>query len=230
MIIENYLLSDHVFYLMTALTAFEEYYVFHMLSVWKHVDRLHSCHPVGGIEQAEVASLCGRVATHIDNARGCCKEYCIDYILMHTGTWRVGDDDVGPAVLAYEVGGEYVFHVAGIEQCVVDTVDFRVYACIIYSLGHIFYADYLTGLAAHEVGYGACACVEVVYQFRTGEPCKVASHAVKGVSLLGVGLVETFGTYLELERLHLLVYEVGSAECVHLLVAECVVTLMIVNP
>ena len=81
---------------------------------------------------------------------------------MHAGTWRVGDDNVRPAVFLNERVIQNVLHVAGIEQGVLNAVDFAVHLGVLNSLGHILDADDLTGLPGHEVGDGARAGVEVV--------------------------------------------------------------------
>ena len=47
----------------------------------------------------------------------------IDNILMHTCSWRVGDDDIGTSVLLDKVTVEDIFHVASEEEGIVDVVD-----------------------------------------------------------------------------------------------------------
>ena len=65
-------------------------------------------------------------------------------------------------MLVDEVDGEDVFHVASIEERVVDAVDCRIDLCVLDCLWHIFDAHHLASLTRHEVGNGACACVEVI--------------------------------------------------------------------
>ena len=81
---------------------------------------------------------------------------------MHTGTWGVGDDDIGTSVLGNKVVGQDVLHVASIEQGVLDAVNLAVDLGILDSLWYVFDADDLTGFLSHEIGNGASAGVEVV--------------------------------------------------------------------
>ena len=124
------------------------------------------------------------------------------HIGMHTCARRVGDDNIWATMLSNEVIGEDVLHVAGIEKGVVDVVYLAIHLCILDSLWHIFDADNLASLASHEVGNGAGAGIEVVDKLVACELSKFACHAIKMVSLLGVGLVETLRTNLELEVFH----------------------------
>ena len=71
--------------------------IFHMLSVREHVDRLHLHNFISRVEQLEVAGLSGRIAAYIHDAFGGGKQDGVNDILMHAGTWRVGDDDIGRA-------------------------------------------------------------------------------------------------------------------------------------
>ena len=73
-----------------------------------------------------------------------------------------------PAVLCNEVVGEDVLHVAGIEQCVVDVVDFRVHLGVFDGLRNIFNADDFAGLTGYEIGDGASAGIEVVDKWVLG--------------------------------------------------------------
>ena len=65
-----------------------------MVSVWEHIHRLNGHHLILGIEQLEVACLSSRVTAHIHNAFRLGKENDINHIVVHTGTWRGGDDDI----------------------------------------------------------------------------------------------------------------------------------------
>ena len=130
-----------------------------MLRVGKHIYRLHFLNAIGGIEHGEVSSLRGRVATDINDTPGFGAKDSGNDILMHAGAWRVGDDDVGTAVLSKEGIVEYIFHIAGEEQGVRDAVDLRVDLGILNGFGHILDADDLPRLAGNEVGDSACAGV-----------------------------------------------------------------------
>ena len=93
-----------------------------MVCMREHVDRLHCHHFIVTIEQLEVACLCCRVTADIYNAAWCSKEYRINNILVHTGAWRVSDNDIGTSVLINEVACKYVLHVAGKECEVIEAV------------------------------------------------------------------------------------------------------------
>ena len=93
-----------------------------MWGVGEHVDGLNARNAVVLSEDFEVASLRGRVAAHVNNAlRGGIHDGFHD-IRMHACSWWVGDDDIRTTVIADEVIGEDVLHVASIEQRVIDMV------------------------------------------------------------------------------------------------------------
>ena len=171
----------------------------------------------------------GRVATDVYNAVGLGKEEGVDDILVHSGAWWVGDDDVGTSVAFDEVAVEDVFHVAGKEEGVVDVVDLRVDLSIVDGFGHVFDADDLTCLTTDEIGNGAGAGIEVVDEFVAGEACEIASNTIEGVGLVGVGLIEALRAYLEAEVFHLFVDMVGAVMADDILVANGVVALMVVD-
>ena len=154
---------------------------------------------------------------------------------MHAGSWRVGDDHVGAAMLLDELIVQNVLHVAGIEERVADMVLLGVHLGVLDGLGYIFYSDHLAGLPGHKVGNGAGAGIEVVDQRlicalgHVGEG-KVARHLVELVGLVGVGLIEALGTHLELQPFHLQIDMVVALEDMDGKVAESVVTLLIVDP
>ena len=136
-----------------------------MLRVRKHIYRLDSLHLVLFGEQLKVASLCCRVATHINDTLGVGKEDGVDDILMHAGTRRVGYDDVGLAVLLDEVSIEDVLHVTSEELSVLDAIYLGIHFGILDGLRHILDADDLTCSACHEVSDGAGARIEVVNEW-----------------------------------------------------------------
>ena len=135
-----------------------------MWGVGEHVDGLDGCDAVVGIEVVQVAGLGGGIARDVDDATGSGIENRLDDIGVHAGTGRIGDDDVRASVLGDKLVGEYVLHIAGIEQGVGDAVDVGVDLGILDGLGDVFDANDLTGLTGHEIGDGACAGREVVDQ------------------------------------------------------------------
>ena len=88
----------------------------------EHIDGLHGGDAIISVHVMQVTGLCGRVAADIDDALGGSTQDGLHHVGMHTGTWRVGDDDVRPPVFSDEVIGEDVLHVAGKEQRVRNAV------------------------------------------------------------------------------------------------------------
>lgn len=74
-----------------------------MLSVWKHIHRLHCRQSVFCIQQGQIPCLCGRVATNVNNTFRLGKENDIYHILMHTCTRRIGDYNIRTTVLVDKV-------------------------------------------------------------------------------------------------------------------------------
>ena len=91
-----------------------------MVGVREHVYRLNGLHFIFRIEQLQVARLRSRITADVYDAFGFGKQNDIHYILVHSGTGRVGDDDIGTAVLVDEVLCQHVFHISGKEQCVLS--------------------------------------------------------------------------------------------------------------
>ena len=160
------------------LLALKQDDVLHMLGMGEHIHGLHTNHTVLSIKKLQITCLGGRVAAYIDNAVGIGKQNRVYHILMHTGTWRVGYDDIGAAMLLYELPVQDILHVAGIEKSVAYTVQFRVHLGILYRFGHILYANHLTRLLSHEVGYGAGASIEVVDKFAASQSGKLACYLI----------------------------------------------------
>ena len=84
-------------------SQFEKYYILHVVGMRKHVYRLNGLYFIFRIEQLQIARLRSRITADIYDAFGLCKQNDIHYILVHSGTGRVGDDDIGTAVLVDEV-------------------------------------------------------------------------------------------------------------------------------
>ena len=147
-----------------------------MRSMREHIHRLHSLNAIGYIKSLEVAGLSGRVAAYVDNALGVGTKYSLYHVGVHTGAWRVGNDNIRTTMLGNELIVENILHVACIEQSVVDVVHLRVHLCILDSLGHILNAYYLASLTRHKVGYGASAGIEVVHKLVASKLRKLAGH------------------------------------------------------
>ena len=65
-----------------------------MVCVWKHINGLYLNQFVGLVEHSNVASLSCRVAADVHNALRVSVEYGVDYVGVHTGARRIGDDDI----------------------------------------------------------------------------------------------------------------------------------------
>ena len=85
---------------------------------------------------------------------------------MHASTWGVGDDDVRLTMLADEVCGEDILHIACVEESVLNAVNLAIDACIFNCLGYIFDTYDGSALPGDEVGYRPRPRVEVIDMLR----------------------------------------------------------------
>ena len=200
-----------------------------MLRVREHIHGLHFHNAVFRIEQLEVASLSGRVTTHVNNALRSCEKDGIYHVLMHTRTRWVGDDDVGLSVFLYEFAIENILHIASKEQGIVDAIDFGIHFRILDGFGNILNTYHLASLPRHEIGNGSSTRIEVVNQFISCELRKITSHLIEVECLVGIRLIERLWPHLELQSFHLLVDVVFPLEHHHFLVAKCVVALVVIH-
>lgn len=113
-----------------------------MLRVREHVDGLHGHDLVGGVKQLQVASLRGGVAADVDDLLRPDLQQLLNDLLGHSGTGRVGDDEVGATVRLDEVVGEHFGHIARIEGAIGDAVDFSIDFGILDGGFHIFDAHH----------------------------------------------------------------------------------------
>lgn len=195
----------------------------------EHIDGLYFDYFISIVEEAEVACLCGWIATYVNDALGMGMENGVDNIGVHTCAWRVGDDDIGGSVLLDEISSEDVLHVASKEERVVELVDGGIDFCVFNGFGNIFNTDDFCSLFCYEVGNGSGSGVEVIDVLFTCESCKIASYLVEFVGLLGVGLVKTLGTNFEAEVFHCFVDVVRAVEGDNVKVVEGVVTFCVVH-
>ncbi len=113
-----------------------------MLCVWEHIYGLYFGYAVVCVQQVQVACLRGGVAAHIDDAFGVGTYDDINDILVHTGTWRVGNDDIRVSVFADEVCGQDILHIAGIELgLMAQTIQLGIHFGILDCLGNVFDTD-----------------------------------------------------------------------------------------
>lgn len=149
-----------------------------MWSVWEHIYWLNFNNLVVYVQQLQVACLSGRITTHIYYSLWLCPEDCINYILVHTGTRRVGDDNVWLSVLGDELISKNVLHIPCIEVGIVYAIKLRVYLCILNSLWNIFNANNFLGFTSYEIGDGARTSVEVIDNLIACKLCKFACNGI----------------------------------------------------
>ena len=157
--------------------------VFDVLCVREHVDGLDASHLVFPGKEADVAGLCGGVAADVYDASGLHGEELFHDFLVHAGTRRVGDDDIGTAVRGDKVGGEHFGHVAGEELGVVYPVGDGVLACCGDGVLDVFYADDLPAHVGEEKGDGAGAGVKVIDGVGGCELCILRHEGVEPLCL-----------------------------------------------
>ena len=109
---------------------------------------------------------------------------------MHASPWGVGDDDVRLTMLADEVCGEDILHIACVEERVLNAVNLAIDACIFNCLGYIFDTYDGSALSGDEVGYRPRPGIEVVDALRASELREFTSYFIKLVVLSTIGLLE----------------------------------------
>ena len=70
-----------------------------MLCMREHIDGLNAFNFIFLGEQLQISCLCSWIATDIYDTPWVGKKYRVNNILMHSSSWRVGNDDVWLAVL-----------------------------------------------------------------------------------------------------------------------------------
>lgn len=133
-----------------------------MLCVREHVDGLDAPDAIFGCEECYVAGLGGGVTTDVYDAARLHGKELLDNLFVHSGSGRVGDDDVRASLLLDKLRGEHFGHVASKETGVVDVVGNGVLACGDDGVLDIFNAYDLAAEVRKEEGYGASAGIEVV--------------------------------------------------------------------
>ena len=96
-------------------------------------------------------------------------------------------------MLADEVCGEYILHVACVEEGIVNAIDLAIDACILYRLRYIFDTYDGSALSGDEVGYRPRPSVEVIDALRASELREFTGDLVELVGLATIGLLEGRG-------------------------------------
>ena len=94
-----------------------------MLCVWKHIDRLNLAYFIFDTQQIDIARLCGRIATDVNNALRLGKQYRVNNILMHTNAWRIGNDNIRSAVLIDKILNKNIFHISDKKQRICNVIE-----------------------------------------------------------------------------------------------------------
>ena len=139
-----------------------------VLRVREHVHGLHGGDFVFCAQEVQVAGLGGGIAADVHDPVGFRIEDDTGDVRMDAGPRRVQDDDVRVSVLRNEGRGEDVFHVAGEEGAVRDSVHAGIAFCILDRVFHVFDADDFRRLLGNELRDGARSGVQVVDRLR---PC-----------------------------------------------------------
>ena len=96
-------------------------------------------------------------------------------------------------MLADEVCGEDILHVACVEERVVNAIDLAIDACIFNSFGYIFDTYDGSALSGDEVGYRPRPRIEVIDVLRASELREFTSDLVELIGLTAICLVEGLG-------------------------------------
>ena len=139
-----------------------------MMCMWEHIDRTNLLHVVFHAKQAQIAGLCCRVTTYINDTLRFGEKDGVDYIIVHPGTWRISNNNIRTAMLVYEICRQDIFHVSGVEQRIVNLIQSRINFGIFDCFRYVFDADYFLSLAGNEVGYRSGTGIKVVNHFITG--------------------------------------------------------------
>ena len=118
-----------------------------MVGVREHIYRLNGLYFIFRIEQLQVARLRSRISTDIYDAFGLGKQNDIHYILVHSGTGRVGDDNIRTSMLVDKFLSQNILHVTCIKQGILNIVDFCVHLCVFNGFRHILDTNHLTSPA-----------------------------------------------------------------------------------
>ena len=115
-------LRSIVYFVTFILSVFEKHYVFHMLSVRKHIHGLNVSDLVLNVQKLEVACLSSRVTAHIHNAFRLGKENDITHIVDRVGG---GDSFMGGLIyglISYPEDDQKALNFAVAASCLKHTI------------------------------------------------------------------------------------------------------------
>ena len=87
-----------------------------MVGMGKHINRLNSRNPKAYIQDIQIARLCCRITTDIDDFFGCGVQNSLNYVGMHSSTRRIRNNKIRPTVLFKKLVAEQILHIAGQKQ------------------------------------------------------------------------------------------------------------------
>src|SRR5690554_4125878 len=90
------------------LASLQQDHVFNVVGMRKHIHRLHTGNAVAYIQQLQITRLGGRVTAHIYDLIGSRIQDGLYHIGMHSGTRRIGNDDIAATVLLKQLGSKQV--------------------------------------------------------------------------------------------------------------------------
>jgi hypothetical protein len=128
-----------------------------MLGMRKHIYRLNFDRIVFFFKHQQIAGLGGSVSAYVNNFWRFNFHEAGNYIGVHPGTWRVGNDHIGFAMLSHKIGYQHILHIACKELGIVNIVDLRVYLSILYSGWHVLHPYHFAHLVGNKISNGARA-------------------------------------------------------------------------
>ena len=127
-----------------------------MMCMRKHIDRTDFLDGVFHAQQTQIAGLRSRIAANVNDTFRLGEENSVDHIIMHTGTWWIGNNNIRTSVLVYEILRKDIFHITGIKKRVLYMVQGGIHFCVLDSLRYVLDADNLLCLARDEICDRTC--------------------------------------------------------------------------
>ena len=149
-----------------------------MMCMREHIYRLNGNHFIFSIQQRQVACLRCRITTDINNTFGFGKQNRIYYIIVHTCTRRIGNDNIRTTVFINKLLSKNIFHISRIEQCIGNMVYLRIYFSIFNRFRHILYANHFLCLTRHEICNCSGSGIKVIDKLISGQTCKIACYLI----------------------------------------------------
>lgn len=134
-------------------------HILHMVRMWKHVDRLYALDIVTLCQKLQITRLGRRIATDIDYLSRSCVKQLPYHSLMHPGTWRVGDNNIGPTILLNKLASKHLGHITCKEGSVCESIALGIVMSISDCLFHILNTNHSLHLRREKQRDCSCTCV-----------------------------------------------------------------------